>query len=174
MVRGREPDHDTVESRVLELPGAYRTVVIVEAEAGSLVGWPTVQHGGDRTPHGTEASVALADVVEQGCHGQVDAVWRAGIHEPGNVVGVALIGDRLGPEEPRARPGSEPAGNPGLLGWAKRLGEEDGEEPSDEVACRPGPPGQDRVRLHSTHSTALGRNSSRSGEISLPQAWHVP
>lgn len=94
---------------------------------------PEQRKQGCRHPTGhSETGVALSNVVEEGCPGGSAITRPIGEHGASRVEGVALVQQRLLPEQIE-QPVVEQAGDLGSLPWLERMGAKGSEGPYDEV-----------------------------------------
>lgn len=132
MVVGREGDHERFGARSRQIGRPERAVASVSPDGLGPVDAERGQNRGGCATDGTEASVSLADVVEEG--GPNDHGICTGVgDQPGTIVGVALVGDRLRPEGV-SLVRAQAVGDPPLLTGVEASCREERDESTCEMA----------------------------------------
>lgn len=163
--------HDPLIPRRGQLAGPDRTVEAIPLHLARNRQPDTVEHGGDRTSHGSQAGVTFADVVEQRRPVGLVVSRQDGGDAGSDVEGMALIGGALCPEQLGGAT-LEPIVNPLLLIRGQSLRGHVTKESLDEMPDVT-ENGYDAF-LQSTQRVEVGRNSIRACPISLPHTSQVP
>jgi hypothetical protein len=131
------------------------------------------QDRGERPTHDAHSSVSLRDIVRQRSDNRVVERPTPIYDDLGCLVRMSLIGYRLREEETRER-GCQPPGDVVSLSLLEWAGEQDIEEPMEEMGRRARQGQWLALDLQSTQSTDAGLKSIRASPMSLPHLSHVP
>lgn len=132
----------------------------------------SIEHRRQAAPNGSEPDVRLAHVVQERSSQHFGRIRRHG-SSPHGFEGMALVGERLGPEKWSLFAGQNPSDDM-LLCRAQWLSEHRSEEAPYQVRHRLETVADQRFALHSTHKREVGRNSIRAAPISLPHDSQLP
>ena len=145
--------------------GAEAGVIQVDAEPTGGGDPQESEHGGGHPSEYPESGVTLADVVEEGCPGNVPSARAAGEDEVGCIDPMALIHYRLLPEQ-RRQPIIEQTGHLGFFAGRERPGTDRAQGAPHQVesvgrSARVITHAIRRSSSHTTHSVMKSRDPSR-------------
>lgn len=159
--------------RLFKSQGAAFSVVTVRVHAACHRHAGGVEHRGDRSGHGTDVRLRLAEVVNEGCLDRSAVVRKDCRHTPSDVDGVPLIWSALEPEQ-LGTLAMEVFVDETLIVGAWSRSADMPEESPDEVADLVEAVGHEAACLHPMQRRTAGRYPMRSAPICMPHVSQIP